>query len=112
MLANTNTCQICSQDSFCPGGNYLISDTVSGIFDCPSGTYPPEGTSTQDDCGRILHIGNYVLYTSAIKTTTPALNVLINGNVFYGKLNKEKSNNKSIVIKADSGTYYGELFQR
>ena len=43
------------------------------------------GADEAADCGRVLHIGNNVLYSKTTKPTTPAINIQIENDqtVFY-----------------------------
>ncbi len=54
---------------------------------CPAGTYTVgygHGADEANDCGRILHLGDSVIYTRKNKPTTPALNIRMeNGDMYY-----------------------------
>ena len=79
--ANAVACTICPANSYCPGGTYTFDETTTqGITPCASGLYAPPGMWESAQCGRILHIGENVLYLRATKKTTPSLNVDINGD--------------------------------
>ena len=41
------------------------------------------GADEVADCGRVLHVGNHVIYAKTIKDTTPAINLQMNGNERY-----------------------------
>ena len=79
-------CAICDTDSFCPGGEYSFSETQNGgITPCPNNLVSPKGTATAGGCGKILHVGDDIIYLTQEKQTAPALAVRINGSVFYAK---------------------------
>ena len=54
---------------------------------CPVGTYTVgygHGADEANDCGRILHLGDSVIYARKNKPTTPALNIRMeNGDMYY-----------------------------
>ena len=84
--AGSATCTQCPKNSYCPGGEYTQSGQDSGIIACPNDTKSPIGSDSADDCGRILHIGEYILYLRTAKLTTPSLNVQIGNTVYYGDM--------------------------
>ena len=84
--ANSTTCTQCPKNSYCPGGEYTSSGQDSGIIACPNDTKSPIGSDSADDCGRILHIGEYVLYLRTAKLTSPALHVKIGDVIYYGDM--------------------------
>ena len=68
------------------GGIFNPTNTDSGITQCKDGLYSPPGSDSADDCGRILHIGEYVLYLRTAKLTSPALHVKIGDVIYYGDM--------------------------
>ena len=68
------------------GETFNPTNTDSGITQCPDGLYSPPGSDSADDCGRILHIGEYVLYLRTAKLTSPALHVKIGDVIYYGDM--------------------------
>lgn len=84
--ANSTTCTQCPKNSYCPGGEYIQSGQDSGIIACPNDTKSPIGSDSADDCGRILHIGEYILYLRTAKLTSPALHVKIGDVIYYGDM--------------------------
>lgn len=84
--ANSTTCTQCPKNSYCPGGEYTSSGQDSGIIACPNDTKSPIGSDSADDCGRILHIGEYILYLRSAKLTSPALHVKIGDVIYYGDM--------------------------
>ena len=87
MPANTDGCVACPADSYCAGGTYTFNETVTqGIESCPNSLYSPVGSSSVAQCGRILHVGDNVVYLRSVKQTTPSLNVQIGNDIFYGNM--------------------------
>ena len=81
-----SVCVLCPRDSYCPGGIFNPTNIDSGITQCKDGLYSPPGSDSADDCGRILHIGEYVLYLRTAKLTSPALHVKIGDVIYYGDM--------------------------
>jgi len=80
-------CETCPENSYCSGGTYTFNETVTqGIESCPNNWYSPSGMSSVAQCGRILHIGEDMLYLRSVKQTIPSLNVKIGNNVYYGNM--------------------------
>lgn len=68
-------CKICPENNYCAGGTYTFNETVTqGIESCPNSWYSPAGSSSVAQCGRILHVGDNVVYLRSGKKTTPSLN--------------------------------------
>ena len=84
--ANSHQCTQCPKNSYCPGGIFNPTNTDSGITQCPDNTTSLPGLDSADDCGRILHIGEYVLYLRTAKLTSPALHVKIGDVIYYGDM--------------------------
>ena len=85
--ADAEGCVICPNDNYCVGGAYQYNATTpQGISECPNSWYSPEGMHELSSCGRILHIGDNVVYLRSVKKTTPSLNVQIGNNIFYGNM--------------------------
>ena len=85
--AHDYKCSICPENNYCSGGTYPYSETItSGATQCPNNLYSPIGSSSIDQCGRILHIGEDMLYLRSVKQTTPSLNVKIGNDIFYGNM--------------------------
>ena len=64
-----------------------MNETVpQGITACVAGLYAPAGMWESAQCGRILHIGENVVYLRSVKKTTPSLNVKIGNDIFYGNM--------------------------
>ena len=76
MPANYDGCARCLADSYCAGGTYAFNETVTqGAVSCASGLYAPAGMWESAQCGRILHIGDEVVYLHQTKKTSPALHI-------------------------------------
>lgn len=77
----SETCAGCPENSYCPGGEYTYSETDdTGLNKCPDGTFAPAGMWQVEQCGRVLHVGDGVVYLRTVKKTVPALNVDMNGD--------------------------------
>ncbi len=86
-LTNNDGCVPCLADSYCPGGTYTFNETVTqGINPCANGLHTPAGMWESDQCGRILHIGENVLYLRATKKTAHALHAKVGNDIFYGNM--------------------------
>ena len=69
-------CEPCPENNYCVGGTYPYSETISsGATQCPSGLYSPAGMWESTQCGRILQIGDEVVYLHTTKKTSPALHI-------------------------------------
>ena len=84
--ANSQSCTQCPKNSYCPGGTFTETTSDSGITQCPDNMYSPLGSDSADDCGRVLHIGEYILYLRTAKLTVPSLNVQIGNTIYYGDM--------------------------
>ena len=88
--SDTEGCERCPENSYCPGGNYTFSaDVAVGINPCPVGTFTRTGMWEAAQCGRILHVGNEELYLRTNKKTSPALFLDMNHDgvaEFYGNM--------------------------
>ena len=87
---------------------------------CPAGTFTVgygHGADEANDCGRILHLGDSVIYTRRNKPTTPALNIRMdNGDMYYiglsttdhtvSRLHFQTGETKYTAF--DDSLYYGE----
>ncbi|MEE1110654.1 MAG: hypothetical protein UIH99_00395, partial [Alphaproteobacteria bacterium] len=51
-----------------------------------------KGADEEDDCGRILHIDESVVYLRKDKRTIPSLNVRVDGVVYYGSMSTQETN--------------------
>ncbi len=65
---DVHVCSTCPENSYCTGGS-------AAVVSCPNGTYSPTGASDAGQCGRILNIGDDVVYLRSTKATSPALHI-------------------------------------
>lgn len=101
---SVNECQL-----VCPGGTYMATANRETCNDVGAGYWAAEsvvnygstssknacssglttvgyghGADESGDCGRILHVGNYVIYAKSTKPTIPAINIQPeNSSVYY-----------------------------
>lgn len=114
LAMNTTQCMQCDINSYCPGGEFWFNPTTTqGIFACPSGLYAPIGMWELAQCGRILHIGDNIVYLRNIKKTEPSLNIDIDNDGipdFFGNMTTSDTvmtngATKSFKVKYNSQTY-------
>ena len=101
--ANTDECQICTQNNYCGGGTYSFNEsTAQGITPC-SNAHPhaPIGMWQESQCGRKLHIGPDVLYMHR----TPANPTKRQLFVRIGDTNYSAN----IVIRPDNSTTFPKM---
>ena len=109
-----DACTTCPENSYCPGGTYSFDTTMTqGIIACAAGLYAPAGMSSVEQCGRILHIGDNVVYLRSVKKTTPSLNFdtdLDGVPDFFGNMTTEdvpmtRGAERKLKIKYDDRIY-------
>lgn len=76
---DSGECTICEENHYCIGGEN------STMKSCPSGLVAPVGTVSANECGKIMRIGENVLYLTQKQQTTPALAVKIDDKIYYAK---------------------------
>ena len=74
----------CTANNYCAGGATVYYNGTGGNTACGSGLYAPAGMSNANQCGRILHIGDEVVYLHSVKKTSPALHVKVGNDIYYG----------------------------
>lgn len=88
--ANTDGCVGCPENSYCAGGTYTFNETTAqGIVACAAGLFAPTGMWEVAQCGRILHVGDEVVYLRATKKTLHAVHVDVNNDGiadFFGNM--------------------------
>ena len=109
--ADGEGCVKCPNDYYCVGGAWTYNtQTAQGIEQCPNGWYAPAGMSESGSCGRILHVGDNIVYLRSTKKTTPSLNIKIGDNVFYGNMTlsdvgMHEDNSHKLKIGYDNQTF-------
>ena len=112
--ADALDCVLCPANSYCGGGTYTFNETVTqGIVSCGAGLYTPAGMSSANQCGRILHIGENVVYLHSTKKTTPALHVDIDndgvadyfGNMTTLDVPMTRGTERKLKLQYDGVTY-------
>jgi hypothetical protein len=106
-------CVACPENNYCPGGEYTYNGVDQGIIACPVGLYAPMGMSSSNQCGRILHIGENVVYLHSTKKTTPALHVDIDqdgtadyfGNMTTLDIPMTRGTERKLKLQYDGVTY-------
>ena len=75
---------------------------------CPVGLHTVgygHGADEANDCGRILHIGNYRFYAHRNKQTTPSINIMVGNERFYISLSPTDHNMSKLHLM-HNGTKY------
>ena len=106
-------CHDCLNDNYCPGGTYTYDGTNMGLIACPAGTFAPAGMWESAQCGRILHIGDEVVYLRATKKTSPALHIDIDndgvadyfGNMTTSDVVMNANTDKKLKLQYGGQTY-------
>lgn len=71
----------------CPVNTYKSNTGKNECTPCPVGTFSPIGSTSPDECMRILHIGDKIYPLNSTKKTSPALHIRDeNGKIWYGNL--------------------------
>ncbi len=74
-------CMRCPENSYCPGGEYTYSETYdTGIYVCPDGLIAADGMWELAQCGRLMHVGDSVLFMRTVKQTAPSIALDINAD--------------------------------
>ncbi len=102
--ANVDECRKCLNDHYCPGGNLTFNETTpQGITACPSEhPFAPAGMWAATQCGRILHIGNEIIYLhqSPANPTEHRLYVRVNDTVYSVNLTQKQDDPDDIKMSA------------
>lgn len=88
-------CVICDENHYCVGGENAVMES------CPDGLISPTGTVVADNCGKLMRIGDGMLYLTQTQQTTPALAVRIDGKVYYAKTTPVSDGEKSMNINTE-----------
>nr|MBQ0091266.1 hypothetical protein [Candidatus Enterousia merdequi] len=78
-------CVICPEDSYCPGKVYVLKDyqELDGVNICPNGLKSPVGARSENDCGRILHVGDDIIHMHQDKRSERSFVVEVAGVKYY-----------------------------
>ena len=106
-------CEKCPNNNYCSGGTYTYNGSDQGLTACASGLYSPTGMWESAQCGRILHIGDEVVYLRQTKKTTPALHIDIDndgiadffGNVTTADVPMHAGSERKLKIQHTGITY-------
>ena len=82
-----------------PADELTRTACATGLVTCGAGKCANEAA----DCGRILHAGNQSIYLRSAARTSPALNVKIGNQTFFGALSTSYSS--ALKVKNDGTTY-------
>jgi hypothetical protein len=93
LAVGASECSVCPEGSYCPGMTYTLNDytELNGITSCPSGLSSPVGSRHEDDCGRILHVGEGE-----------------KDIIHMHKHKQDKRTEHSLAVKVDNVTYYAD----
>ena len=92
---DSNECVKCDADSYCGGGTFAYNEeSAQGITACPDDMNSLPGASTVGECGKILHVGEDVMYLTSEKQTAPAFAVMMNNKTYYAKMSPAENGKK------------------
>ena len=94
-----NTCTSVGSGYYSADGDLTRTACDTGLVTCGAGKCANEAA----DCGRILHAGNQSIYLRSVARTSPALNVKIGNQTFFGALSTSYSS--ALKVKNDGTTY-------
>lgn len=95
------TCDVCTEDSYCPGGKYdIFAEEDQGINKCDDSLKAPAGARSENDCGIILRIDGDALYMHADKRG-PSLVVDVNGKLWYADATPVKDGEETIYTNTN-----------
>ncbi len=92
---DTSECVICDENHYCVGGENAVMES------CPDGLISPTGTVVADNCGKLIRIGDGMLYLTQTQQTTPALAVRVDGKVYYAKTTPVSEGEKSMSANTE-----------
>jgi len=112
---NGDSCVACLADNYCGGGTYTLgASTDTGLVACASGLFSPVGARSEDDCGRLLHIGDDILHLHKDKRTEHYLVIKVDGVEYYadatpvsaGEKTINPNTSKTLRVKIDDIEYF------
>lgn len=94
---DASECVICEKDSFCGGGDFAYNETeAQGIESCPENTNSIAGATSADECGKLLHVGEDVMYLTTKQQTHPAFAIQKDGITYYAKMSPAENGKKPL----------------
>ena len=94
-----NTCTSVGSGYYSTDGTLTRTECATGLVTCGAGKCANEAA----DCGRKLHAGDQTIYLRSAARTSPALNVKIGNQTFFGALSTAYSS--KLKVKKDNTTY-------
>jgi len=88
---NSTECVLCEANHYCAGGENAVMQP------CGEGFVSPTGIAEAGDCGKILHIGEDVVYLTQTQHSVPAFAAQIGGKTYYAKT-KPVVNNEFVPV--------------
>jgi hypothetical protein len=76
----------------CPPNTYKDTAGDFPCTPCPSTTFSKSGSTSINDCGHVMHVGDKIYFLGPQKLTTPALHVRMpDGTIYYGSLYQQQT---------------------
>ncbi|MCQ2568362.1 MAG: hypothetical protein MJ163_02070, partial [Alphaproteobacteria bacterium] len=112
--ANSSACQICLANNYCGGGTFDYSTSAQGLTVCPNSYVSLVGSTSVNQCGRLLHVDNDSLYLRQGKRTTPSLNFDTNndgvpdlfGNMWLTNCPINSGTTREMIIEYNNQRYF------
>lgn len=65
----SDNCIMNQDDIGCPANTYGSGEVISDCLPCPLGTFSPTGSTSVEQCGRVLNVDNHIVYMPQNKRT-------------------------------------------